>query len=117
CLTEWDYKIFEESPEAWAHGPVFPSVYEKYSSYRYMNIGIPKKEISLHDRNLERLILKIALGYGVHSAKDLEKLTHREDPWKKARKRAGVSEGESCKEIILDSDIREYFEKLLRDLE
>lgn len=115
CLVEWDYKIFEESPQAWAHGPVFPSVYEKYSSYKYMNIDIPEEEISLHDSNLEKLILKIAIGYGIHSAKDLEKLTHREDPWKRARKRAGVSDGENCKEKILDSDIREYFEKLLKN--
>ena len=113
CIAEWDYKIFDESPQAWAHGPVFPSVYDKYSSYRYMNIDIPKENIPLHDTNLEKLILKIAEGYGIYSAKELEKLTHREDPWKKARERAGVREGESCKEIILDSDIREYFCKLL----
>lgn len=113
CLAEWGYKIFVESPEAWAHGPVFRSVYDKYSSYKFMNIDIPVEDVPLHDSNLGKLTLRIAEGYGIYSAKELERLTHREDPWKKARKRAGVTEGESCKEIILDSDIYDYFRKLL----
>ncbi len=115
CLTLWNYKIFEESPEAWVHGPVFRSVYEMYSSYGYKNIDIPEDNTNmlLHDSNLEKLVLKISEGYGKYNARELEKMTLREAPWKKARERAGVREKESCQEFILDSDIKEYFKELL----
>ena len=112
-LLVFNYKIFDESPQAWAHGPVFKSVYDKYSSYGYQCIDIPKKEISLHEKELENFILKIAEGYGKFNAKDLEHLTHKEKPWIFARKRAGVSEGEFSTENILDSDIKVYFKELL----
>lgn len=114
CLTLFDYKIFEEPLQAWAHGPVFKSVYDKYSNYGYNNITIPRDDAFLHDSNLEKLIMKIAEGYGKYTAKELEKMTHRELPWKKARTRAGVCDGDSCNEKILDDDIKEYFKELLK---
>lgn len=112
-LLTFGYKIFDESPQAWAHGPVFKSVYDNYSSYGYRCIDIPQEERSLHEKELEKFILKIAEGYGRFSAKDLEHLTHKEKPWIAARKRAEVKEGEYCTEIILDSDIESYFKELL----
>lgn len=113
CLVIFDYKITEENLEAWAHGPVFPSVYQEYSFYKYNGISIPESDVSLENENLEKLILKIAEGYGKFSAKELEHMTHREHPWKYARERAKVSEGERSNESILDSDIKDYFNNLL----
>lgn len=112
-LLVFDYKIFDESPQAWAHGPVFKSVYDSYSSYGYRCIDIPSEDVSLHEEDLEKFILKIAEGYGKFSAKDLEHLTHKEKPWIDSRKRANVKEGEFCIEKILDSDIKTYFKNLL----
>lgn len=112
-LTIFGYKIFNENPQAWAHGPVFKSVYDNYSSYGYRCIDIPNEDISLHEKNLEKFILKIAEGYGKFSAKDLEHLTHKEKPWIKSRKRVNAKEGEICTEEILDSDIIAYFKELL----
>lgn len=112
-LLVFEYKIFDESPQAWAHGPVFKSVYDNYSTYEYRCIDIPRENISLHEEELERFILKIAEGYGKFSAKELEHLTHKEKPWINSRKRSNVKEGEFCTEEILDSDIKIYFKELL----
>lgn len=112
-LLVFEYKIFDESPQAWAHGPVFKSVYDKYSSYGYRCIDIPSEDVSLHEKELENFVLKIAEGYGKFSAKDLEHLTHKEKPWIDSRKRANAKEGEFCTEKILDSDIKTYFKNLL----
>ena len=38
----------------------------------------------------------------------LSEMTHREDPWLKARERAGAVDGEACKEPILMEDIEAY---------
>ncbi|MGL6169327.1 MAG: Panacea domain-containing protein, partial [Fusobacteriaceae bacterium] len=112
-LLVFEYKIFDENPEAWAHGPVFRSVYDKYSSYGYRCIDIPSEDVSLHEKTLENFVLKIAGGYGKFSAKDLEHLTHKEKPWIDSRKCANVKDGEFCTEKILDSDIKSYFKNLL----
>lgn len=112
-LLVLDYKIFDETPQAWAHGAVFKTIYNHYSSYGYRCIDILMDKISLHEKELEKFMLKIAKVYGKFSAKELEDLTHREKPWINARERASVNEGEVSKENILDSDIKSYFKELL----
>lgn len=92
-LLTFEYKIFDENPQAWAHGPVFKSVYDEYSSYSYKPIDIPEESISLHEKELEKFILKIVEGYGRYSA--------------------NAKVGEYSNEIILDSDIKSYFKELL----
>lgn len=112
-LLAFEYKIFDENPQAWVHGPVFKSVYDEYSKYGYNSIEIPKEDFSLHEEGLEKFILKVAESYGAFTAKELENQTHKEDPWIFARERAKVDSNEPCNEIILDEDIKEYFKKLL----
>lgn len=113
-LLALGYKIFDEQPQAWAHGPVFRSVYNEYSNYEYRPIEISNEDIYLHEKELERTIIQIIEGYGKFTAKELENLTHEEDPWILARDRVKAKPGDLSSEIIRDSDIENYFKSLLK---
>ena len=50
--------------------------------------------------------------YGKQSAQWLSDLTHLEAPWRKARERAGATEGAVCEEEITLADMHEYYSGL-----
>jgi hypothetical protein len=50
--------------------------------------------------------------YEPMSAHQLSELTHREEPWRKARRRASASEGARCDEPIREADMAEYYDGL-----
>jgi uncharacterized phage-associated protein len=72
--------LFEETVEAWAHGPVVDSVYQEYKHLRYGTIPRSRRRPRITPQ--ERVVLEGVLAvYGEHSAKFLENLTHSEEPW------------------------------------
>lgn len=82
------YKLFDEKVKAWAHGPVVPNIYYKYKKYGYN--GITKKVNSIpplieRNVNVKDVLKGVWRTYGDFSAKDLEKITHLEPPWQRAR--------------------------------
>ena len=95
-------KIFDESPEAWVHGPVFRSLYDamKKSSFYEVN-----DEIDVgNEKEFLDIIYKI---YSKYSGNELEAMTHSEKPWKDARARAGLKYYPATRstEKIKDEDI------------
>ena len=83
-LANFDRQLFPESPQAWTHGPVYKSVYDKYSGKGWD--ALPKENsVSLPNQELAEYVLACLDEYGQYSAKKLEKMTHEEDPWKVAR--------------------------------
>jgi len=87
--------IFDEKPQAWVHGPVYPSVYRMYNE----NNGLPitpivcysdeqleeESNIIFHSEEGKEFIKAILSYYGGKSGFMLELMTHNEEPWKKAR--------------------------------
>jgi uncharacterized phage-associated protein len=109
-----DEPLFPEHFEAWIHGPVCPELYHRYKLYG--GLSIPRNEMPGNiksDKYLHDFIENIFEEYGSLSGKDLELLTHNEDPWKIARGDLNSWEP-SYKEISLDS-MKEYYLKLLED--
>jgi uncharacterized phage-associated protein len=78
--------LFDEEFEAWTHGPVLPTLWERFKSFDQDSIPLKAinstTEISTEDENLLSDILN---SYGDLSAKHLEELTHSETPWREAR--------------------------------
>jgi uncharacterized phage-associated protein len=82
-LANFDRPIFEEEMEAWTHGPVAPSVYDKYRGKRFESLPLERQpRVPL---SLEPFLKEIQKEYGQFTAKRLEFMTHAEGPWIETR--------------------------------
>lgn len=76
--------LFDEDFEAWVHGPVLPSIYQKYKKFSWQPIVENPRTMKL-PAHIKAHLLEVMSVYGGLSAWDLERTTHQEDPWLKAR--------------------------------
>ncbi len=106
----WDDKtLFNDRIEAWANGPVVPSLYAAHRLQYEVN-DIPGGDLqSLNDDQIETVQAVINY-YGDKSSQWLSDLTHMEDPWIGAR--AGLSEGERGNQEITLASMAEYYSSL-----
>jgi uncharacterized phage-associated protein len=115
-LTINKTRLFDESLEAWANGPVAPSLYRSLSKYGYN--PIPKSFVDPKSLQKVSELTKPVLytlnavydSYIPMAAFELVTLSHSESPWRKARGNLGDTEQSNNK--IEDDDIIEYFSKL-----
>ena len=114
----WHYTIHSspligEPFEAWMHGPVVRSVYDRFrDTLPYSAIDGQSIELNVpgFPPETEAILQDVKTIYGEHSGAYLENLTHSEDPWKIAR--GGLPNHVRCdKEITLES-MKEYYSKL-----
>jgi uncharacterized phage-associated protein len=103
-LTIYNERLFEESPQAWLHGPVFMSLYKDIQNDKLIETDT---ECIKNDAKIKKILEIIYKIYGKYSGYKLELLTHSEDPWKNARK--GLSPTEKSRNIISDEDIKAYY--------
>lgn len=119
-----DY-LFSELPEAWVNGPVYRSVYDtlktkffKNQNYVYKyegeklneELSSSLKELELTPKQ-EKLVFAVLDNYGPMSDEKLVFLTHKEDPWNKARE--GLSPIErSARKISVDDIFTFYTSRL-----
>ena len=118
-------KLFEEMPQAWVNGPVYPAVYQRFKRIpRYSSITIENAGIksSLQDKakalDLSRdqfdFLDSIFQFYGVMDHDRLVFLTHTEGPW--SEKRVGLMPYEqSTTELSADSMYDYYHARLVRN--
>lgn len=109
-LAHFDRPLFEEDFEAWVHGPVCKSLFQKYRNYSWEALPLEKSGKN-PPQKVKRFLANVYEEYGKYSAKALEKLTHDEDPWKDARK--GFHPVEKCSEIIPKLHMRNYYASLI----
>lgn len=111
--NEIDNSLFTEEPEAWLHGPVFPTLYQKYKKYGWHEIPKTSKLSSIHftNPNITDILEQVWKEYGRYSADELEFMTHQELPWKNARKDTDVFS--SSRNTISKKDIFIYYNSLL----
>jgi len=103
--------LFTSDLQAWVHGPVSPEVYYKYQNYCYEDIEKISCDIENNfDFTQIQLLNEVYSVYGIFDAKILEAMTHKDKPWKNARKYYGPKE--ICQEVIPITDITEYFSSL-----
>ncbi|MGN6103013.1 MAG: Panacea domain-containing protein [Devosia sp.] len=82
-LANFDRTLINEDLQAWAHGPVSPTVYAKYRDRGYEALS-PERPRSLPE-GVPDFLSEVYKEYGQFSAKKLEALTHKELPWRVAR--------------------------------
>lgn len=104
--------LFNDDCEAWAHGPVYRKIYDKYRAYTYnfieQYIDFEIEDILNEDK--KTLLDVIIKSFGYYNGKALEKMTHYEKPWLEARK--GVQINEKSENIIDKKKIEDYFTKI-----
>jgi uncharacterized phage-associated protein len=99
--------FFQESIQAWEHGPVVPAVYHHYSCYG--KSGIPEPAELLPDFGLDELevVESVWEVYGGLTAVRLSQLTHAEDPWNVAR--GNLSPSEQSQAEISSEVMKAYY--------
>lgn len=76
--------LFEEDFQAWAHGPVVESIYRHYEGIGWNALPCPDS-VPVFPEAIETHLSEVLDSYGKFSAKQLERMTHAEAPWREAR--------------------------------
>jgi uncharacterized phage-associated protein len=112
--TIFDKPLFNEKIEAWAHGPVVRSLWDRFKSTgKDYSINLSQIEIEkvafTYDKTYA-LLCDINRIYGEHSGAHLEALTHSEMPWIIARGNTPPHAASNV-EITLES-MKTFYSKL-----
>lgn len=107
----WDERpLFPERIEAWANGPVVPALYAAHRGEFLVDRPIGGGDANSLSKSEAETVDAVLVGYGDKGAPWLSELTHREAPWKDARK--GIPDGvRSNAEITLGS-MADYYGNL-----
>lgn len=103
--------LFDDEIQAWAHGPVVPNVYRKFSNYKFMEITEPSNDGFSGLTDCHKIFLdSIWEKFKYYSGKELEEKTHKEDPWKDIR--GNLPPFISTKDTITHKSLYNYFSKI-----
>lgn len=127
--------LFADCIEAWAHGPVVPSLYSKYKIFgwepirplvalqvnrlpvavSWEGVPLPRPDTPIPDIDpqTQGILDDVWAAYGQFTAKRLEELTHSEDPWIEARE--GCRPGDPSNAIISHDAMRAYYASKLAE--
>jgi uncharacterized phage-associated protein len=102
--------LFAERVEAWANGPVVPSLYRSHRgsfTVKKVTTGDPTKLTPSERESIDAILSE----YGEKSAFWLSELTHQEAPWRDARE--GLQPGERSGREITKRKLAEYYSALV----
>jgi uncharacterized phage-associated protein len=106
----WDERpLFNERIEAWANGPVCPDLYAAHRG-AFMVTQIDRGDPSRLGGDAIETIDAVLEHYGDKSSQWLSDLTHREDPWRDARR--GLPDGERGNVEITKGALADYYGRL-----
>lgn len=109
----WDEALlFDAEIQAWANGPVIPKLYEAHRGNFKVGPGAIEGDPGRLTHEQRATVDEVLRFYGDKSAQWLSDLTHLEAPWRDARARAGVAEGQACQEPITPAAMHEYYSGL-----
>lgn len=109
----WDSKpLIDEPVEAWAYGPVIPSLYHRYKSFGADPIKIVLADRSeLFEKGQQETVEFVVDAYREYSALQLSDLTHEKDtPWDITRRNYGIGA------IIPNDLIEDYYVKQVEEV-
>lgn len=109
-LVWTERELFRERIEAWANGPVVPSLYRLHRGHFKIGPGFFNGNPDRLKEDQRDVINRVLGFYGDKDPQWLSNLTHLEAPWQKAR--AGVNIGERCGAEITRESIIEYYSSL-----
>lgn len=107
----WDEEpLFNERIEAWANGPVVPTLYSEHRGQFKVQTW-PKGQPERLTPKQRQSIDAVLRYYAGKSSQWLSDLTHREDPWVDARH--GLGPGERGSQVISHASMAEYYGSLV----
>ncbi len=100
-----DKPLFDDIIEAWAHGPVIPTLYADYRRFKSGSIPPPVNfNLKVISKDVKELLDEVYSVFGQFSAWKLRNMTHEEPPWKDAW---------NTDKIITQESMKIYFKTLL----
>lgn len=96
--------LFSDKIEAWAHGPVVPTIYRKFKAYGSQAIPFDKKRPDLPKAKMD-FLQEMYNFFGQFSAWRLREMTHQEPPWRDA--------DSSDSKLITHESLTRYFKTQL----
>lgn len=109
----WDEKpLFSARIEAWSNGPVVPVLYARHrGKYKVRDWDGDPRTLTQDQRETIDAVLSF---YGKQTSQWLSDLTHREEPWLKAR--AGMSIVTRGHQEITHASMMEYYSSFYEKL-
>lgn len=107
-LANFNRALFDEDMEAWAHGPVTPSIWRKYRESRWDPLFL-SDGAEMPPSDIQEFLAVVWDKYGEFSAKKLEQMTHNDAPWRDVR--GGLPPEAKCTEVIPMEAIRDFYAK------
>lgn len=105
--------LFEEDFQAWAHGPVAVSIFNRYSTFGWQALPVSACDIEL-DEETTSVLNEVWDAYGHMTGKELEKLTHSEMPWSSTRN--GLPPEAKSNAVIAKDVIAEFYNRLYSEV-
>ena len=109
-------ELFNDTPEAWIHGPVYEDIYDCFSYYKWDKIQyseLLKERVFDLEENEKEYLDKIIEYFGCYSGRILKEMTHLTEPWVETRE--GLKEKEFSKRIIDKKKIENYFQNIYEE--
>ncbi|MBK7876321.1 MAG: DUF4065 domain-containing protein [Planctomycetes bacterium] len=107
----WDERpLFQARIEAWALGPVVPTLYSIHRG-QFQVSEWPEGDASRLTKQERETVDAVCEFYGKRSAQWLSDLSHKEKPWKTARR--GVPDGDRGAVVISLESMSDYYSGLL----
>ena len=104
--------LFNDSFEAWKHGPVVRKLYFHYKEFGFNPLPkvdvLTKTVFTAEELSLLEMVNSV---YCKYDARFLERMSHAEKPWIDAR--GGCGDGDICDNIIPENEIHDYFSAIV----
>ena len=107
----WDERpLFDGRIEAWANGPICPALYFAHRGKFEVAPGDIGGDAAALSAEQDKTARAVADYYGEKSSQWLNRLTHEEPPWRRARK--SLKAGERGMAEITHAEMAEYYGSL-----
>lgn len=110
-VNELNNQLFENKFEAWVHGPVDPDIYSMFKNNGINELFIERPITTNFDERIIRALNKTMELYGNYDADELERKTHMQAPWLKARN--GIEATEVSTTRLSEREIFLTFQKII----
>lgn len=114
-------RLFEGRFQAWVHGPVNRSIYDRFAATHMMYDMLGPSDIR-RDFDLQAIpeedrvhIDEILEAYARFSGPQLESMTHADEPWIRAR--GSLKPSERCETEIDEKTMASFYKRLLEEAE
>lgn len=108
----WDEApLYKERIEAWANGPVVPTLYDQHRHMFMVSESDISGNVDAISEDAKETIDMVVRDYGQFSGGQLCEMVHQERPWLEAR--GSVPLGERCSNPIDLFSMKDYYSGLL----